>query len=62
MKQRRFLLLGTALAMAGAFALPTLALAQGAYPNRPIKFVVPYSAGGLPDTVARISRSGWGTS
>jgi tripartite-type tricarboxylate transporter receptor subunit TctC len=41
MKQRRFLLLGTALAMAGAFALPTLALAQGAYPNRPIKFVVP---------------------
>jgi tripartite-type tricarboxylate transporter receptor subunit TctC len=54
MKQRRFLLLGTALAMAGAFALPTLALAQGAYPNRPIKFVVPYSAGGLPDTVARI--------
>ncbi len=28
--------------------------AQGAYPSRPIKFVVPYSAGGLPDTVARI--------
>lgn len=54
MKQRRFLLLGTALAMAGAFALPMLAQAQGAYPNRPIKFVVPYSAGGLPDTVARI--------
>ena len=28
--------------------------AQTAYPNKPIKFVVPYSAGGLPDTVARI--------
>lgn len=54
MKQRRFLLLATAAAMAGALALPTLANAQGAYPNRPIKFVVPYSAGGLPDTVARI--------
>ena len=54
MKQRRFLLLGTAAAMAGALALPMLANAQGAYPNRPIKFVVPYSAGGLPDTVARI--------
>jgi tripartite-type tricarboxylate transporter receptor subunit TctC len=50
MKQRRFLLLGTAVAL----ALPLLAHAQGAYPNRPIKFVVPYSAGGLPDTVARI--------
>ena len=50
MKQRRFLLLGTA----AALALPLLAHAQGAYPNRPIKFVVPYSAGGLPDTVARI--------
>lgn len=25
-----------------------------AYPNRPIKWIVPYSAGGLPDTVARI--------
>lgn len=29
------------------------AWAQG-YPNRAIKFIVPYSAGGLPDTVARI--------
>ena len=54
MKQRRFLLLGTAAVMAGTLALPMLAHAQGAYPNRPIKFVVPYSAGGLPDTVARI--------
>ena len=41
MKQRRFLLLGTAAVMAGTFALPMFAHAQGAYPNRPIKFVVP---------------------
>lgn len=54
MKQRRFLLLGTAAVMAGSFMLPMSAHAQGAYPNRPIKFVVPYSPGGLPDTVARI--------
>lgn len=54
MKQRRFLLLGTAAVMAGSFMLSTSAHAQGAYPNKPIKFVVPYSAGGLPDTVARI--------
>ncbi|MES2978462.1 MAG: tripartite tricarboxylate transporter substrate binding protein [Pseudomonadota bacterium] len=44
---------------AAALAISTLAgmgaaQAQGAYPNKPIKFVVPYSAGGLPDTVARI--------
>lgn len=54
MKQRRFILLSTAAMMAGGFMLPMSAHAQGAYPNRPIKFVVPYSAGGLPDTVARI--------
>jgi tripartite-type tricarboxylate transporter receptor subunit TctC len=34
--------------------LPLFAQAQAAYPNRSIKFIVPYSAGGLPDTVARI--------
>lgn len=54
MKQRRSILLGTAAVMAGSFMLPMSAQAQGAYPSRPIKFVVPYSAGGLPDTVARI--------
>ncbi|MFC5524064.1 Bug family tripartite tricarboxylate transporter substrate binding protein [Polaromonas jejuensis] len=54
MKQRRILLLAAALLSAGALVLPMLARAEGAYPNRPIKFVVPYSAGGLPDTVARI--------
>lgn len=54
MQQRRFILLGAALAMAGSFMLPATARAQGAYPNRAIKFVVPYSPGGLPDTVARI--------
>ena len=34
--------------------LPLTVHAQTAYPNQPIKFVVPYSPGGLPDTVARI--------
>ena len=54
MQARRFILLGTALAMAGGLMFPATARAQAAYPNRPIKFVVPYSPGGLPDTVARI--------
>jgi tripartite-type tricarboxylate transporter receptor subunit TctC len=41
-------------AMGLAFALtPLVSLAQ-TWPNKPIKFIVPYSAGGLPDTVARI--------
>lgn len=41
-----------------AATLATLAAtgvhAQGDYPTKPIKFIVPYAAGGLPDTVARI--------
>ena len=54
MSARRNLLLATAALAAGALALPGAAQAQAAYPSKPIKFIVPYSAGGLPDTVARI--------
>jgi tripartite-type tricarboxylate transporter receptor subunit TctC len=36
-----------------ATALPASVLAQ-TYPSKPIKFIVPYAAGGLPDTVARV--------
>lgn len=39
---------------AGLLAGAGPAHAQSAYPTRPIRFVVPYSPGGLPDTVARI--------
>lgn len=53
MHARRRTVLATAF-FAASLALPLFAQAQSAYPNRPIKFVVPYSAGGLPDTVARI--------
>ena len=54
MQQRRNLLLaGTALAIAN-MVLPAAVQAQAAYPNRPIKFIVPYAAGGFPDTVARV--------
>ena len=54
MQPCRLILPGAALAIAASLMLPATALAQGAYPNRAIKFVVPYSPGGLPDTVARI--------
>lgn len=46
-------LLQTLAVMAGLVGVSTSAIAQN-YPNRSIKFIVPYSAGGLPDTVARI--------
>ncbi|RZJ20510.1 MAG: tripartite tricarboxylate transporter substrate binding protein, partial [Haliea sp.] len=55
MTARRNVLVAAAAALfANLVALPMAAQAQGAYPNKPIKFVVPYSPGGLPDTVARI--------
>ena len=54
MQPRRTVLLAATLLAAGALALPTRSSAQAAYPSKPIKFIVPYSAGGLPDTVARI--------
>ncbi len=39
-----------------AAMLPTAAFAQGAagYPSKPIKFIVPFSAGSATDTVARV--------
>ena len=47
-------LCASALAVAALLAGARPAHAQAAYPNKPIRFVVPYSPGGLPDTVARI--------
>ena len=51
MKRRDVLKLGLAGSVA-AFAAPR-AFAQGAFPNRPIKLVVPFSAGGVNDIVGR---------
>ncbi len=39
----------------GSLALATPALAQSPWPNRPVRIVVPYAAGGGTDTMARIA-------
>ena len=46
--------LRAALVVALATLLVPQARAQAPYPNQGIRFIVPYSPGGLPDTVARI--------
>ena len=55
--KRRPLLAAAGAALAGGLAgVPRTASAQSAaaWPNKPIRLVVPYAAGGLPDTVARM--------
>ena len=45
-------LLGSAAAAWGTLAMP--AFAQSPYPNRPVKFIVPFPAGGPVDTTGRV--------
>lgn len=52
--QSRRAALARILTVAGAAAVPaSLARAQGAYPTKPVRVIVPYSAGGGADTLAR---------
>ena len=50
MHTRRRAIFATAAFFAG-LCLPMMAQSQATYPNRAIKLVVPYSAGGLPATI-----------
>jgi tripartite-type tricarboxylate transporter receptor subunit TctC len=52
--KRRHLLAATVAASAGLIAAPRLLRAQ-AFPDKPIRFVVPYAPGGATDTSARIA-------
>ncbi len=57
----KFSTLLAAFAVAGATALaPAISHAQ-AYPNKPIKMIVPFAAGGTTDIVARIIANQFGT-
>ena len=51
--RRRLGILG-ALAAALALAVPLGAAAQAAYPDKPVRFIVPYPPGGGTDVIARI--------
>jgi tripartite-type tricarboxylate transporter receptor subunit TctC len=51
---RRRVLLGSAAALAAPMVLGSRAFAQADYPNRPVRVIVPYPAGGGADTVSRI--------
>ena len=44
-----------ALALLAASPSARRSRAQEAYPSKPVRWIVPYSAGGLPDTIARIT-------
>lgn len=55
MKRRILLRAGSAF-----IAVPFLAFAQSAYPNKPIRYIVPVSAGGGSDMVGRTVTERWG--
>ena len=57
--RRRMVMAGGALALAGA--LPQAARAQSDWPNKPVRFVVPFPAGGGADLGARVIAVHMGT-
>src|SRR5476649_2195899 len=48
--RRRSVLAG----LTGALVAPAIVSAQGTYPNRPVRYINPYPAGGPTDTLSRL--------
>ena len=40
--------------LAGAFAAPAIVSAEGTYPNKPVRYINPFPAGGPTDTLSRL--------
>ena len=54
-------LLAALVAVAALWASPSTALAQQDYPNKPVKWIVPYPPAGTTDVLARMARQGLDT-
>ncbi|MFC7736306.1 Bug family tripartite tricarboxylate transporter substrate binding protein [Roseomonas sp. GCM10028921] len=54
MLYRRAVLASAGLEIAGALTAPGISRAQGGWPNRPIRLIVAFAAGGAADSVARV--------